>query len=407
MSESAAKDDAEVAGREVSGRGALRRAGAWLASRWPEIAVFAAAEGLICFTLDTAHVSGALIVLVGTTLAVAGAATLLAQALRGARLVRELRDVAASAAPLDAAANVAEPHHPEGRAAFAALEAVGADAAARIGDVARQARDQRDYTESWVHEIKTPIAAAKLAIENHPGPGSAQVAAQLDRVGFYVDQALYVARSGSVAHDYLIRELDVRTLVLAAVRERRRSLFDAGFQIDLDGLPEGAQVRGDQKWLVFILGQLIDNAVKYRKPEGGIVSGSGAGIGDGAGAAELGGGHVKAASSEAAALGAADSDATPSERVKPRLSFTLTQEGTGARAVSVLAVEDNGLGIPAADLPRVFDRAFTGARGRADGSKATGIGLYLVRELASKMGLAVRAESVEGEFTRVSIVFPS
>lgn len=349
----------------------MKQLGSWLASRWPELAVLVALEIAVWFALEGAGVSRNLTTLVCASIALAWALALGFAFARSHALMRQAQAVGTATHPLETATDLIPPRSPEGRELVAALEAVAGAAHTRLGEVTTEAREARDYTESWVHEIKTPIAAARLALENNPGPGTAQVASQLDRIGFYVDQALYVARSDSVDRDYLIRDLPVRSLVSAAVRERRRSLFDAGMAVDLSGVPEGATVRGDEKWLVFMLGQLIDNAVKYRKGEG-----------------------------EAP-------DAADSNIVQPHVAFTFSTEGEGARAVSVLTVEDNGLGVPAADVPRIFDRGFTGTRGRADGSKATGIGLYLVRELATKMALDVRAESVEGEYTRISLLFPT
>ncbi len=380
-------------GGNDGGLHAVKRPGAWLASRWAELALLACVEATQWFALDSARVDAHLQALVLATTAFGWLAALGVGYARSRRLVRAAESVSRTDRPLDAVAALPELPGPEGRAFCGALEAVEASAREQVAGPARQARAQRDFIESWVHEIKTPIAAARLAIENSPGPGTARVADQLDRIGQHVDQALYVARSDSVDRDFFVRELEVRDVVAAAVRERRRSLFDAGFEVDLSAVASGARARGDEKWLVFMLGQLIDNAVKYRRRGGAVASGS-EGVGSGATppcVPEHGQGHAV---------------------VRPRIVFSFFREGEGARAVDVLRVADNGLGISPADLPRVFDRGFTGSRGRGgasagSGSKATGIGLYLVRELAGKMGLAVRADSTEGAATRVELVFPA
>ena len=119
----------------------------------------------------------------------------------------------------------------------------------------------------------------------------------------------------------------------------------------------------DPKWMDFILGQLIDNAVKYRALP------------------ELDGRQAQ-------------------------LSFAARIEDAGtAHERAVLAVRDNGCGISEADLPRIFERGFTGENGRSH-AKATGMGLYLARTLCQKMGLSISARSKEGEGTTFEIVFP-
>ncbi len=250
-----------------------------------------------------------------------------------------------------------EPDAPEGQVAFEALENVVAQANARVSDLRLREREHREFVETWVHEVKTPLAAIDLMLENLDDPRLAPVARELDRVGALVEQALYFARSSSVENDYLVRSCTLEALVRDAVKTRAHALIGAHVAVGMEGLDR--TVFADAKWMGFVLGQLIDNAVRYRRPEGARIDFSGR------------------------VLDAGKAD----ERV-------------------VLSVRDNGCGISAADVGRVFDKGFTGSNGR-DHAKSTGIGLYLVRNLCGKMGLKVGVSSVEGEWTCFEITFPT
>lgn len=337
----------------------------YLLSRWYHLVVLAVCIGLVVFVLKGTGINTQGITLVALTIFGAWLATFLFSFFHILPTWVTFDAIVESSSPLDAKT----PHDtsaPEQEAGVNACETVIYDARTRLNEVTTSALEHREYIESWVHEIKTPIAAAYLALENAPSAGANQIALQLDRVGSYVDQALFYARSSSVERDYFISRLDVREVVSAAVRERRRSLIDAHMSIDMSGIADGASVRSDEKWLIFMLGQLIDNAVKYRVDDGD----------DGDGGEQ------------------------------PVLSFSTGCEGEGARQTLVLTIADNGCGISAADMPRIFDKGFTGENGRVLSEKATGLGLYLVAKLAEKMGIGLRAASTEGEGAAFSFVFP-
>lgn len=339
----------------------MRRFARYALSRWYQLVVLAACIALIVFVLTGTGINRQAITLVTLTVCGAWLAMLIFGFLHALPTWRAFDAIAASESPLDERVP-RETSAPEQTAGVSACEALSYGARERLDAVTTSALEHREYIESWVHEIKTPIAAAYLALENAPSAGANQVASQLDRVGFYVDQALFFARSSSVERDYFISRLNVREVVSAAVRERRRSLIDAHMSIDMSGIDDGICVLSDEKWLIFMLGQLIDNAVKYR---------------------------------------VSDADA------QPVLSFSATYEGEGVGRTVVLTVADNGCGISAADMPRIFDKGFTGENGRVRSEKATGLGLYLVAKLAAKMGLGIRANSQPGEGATFSFVFPT
>ena len=251
------------------------------------------------------------------------------------------------------------PDGAEARIAYEALCALRAQAAREVGESRRREREHREYVETWVHEVKTPLAAVRLMVANAGEAAPAGLSAELDRVDALVEQALFFARSTCVEKDFRVRACDVGALVREAVKSRAPMLVGAHVAVDMEGL-EGLTVYADAKWAVFILGQIVDNAVKYRAQD---------------------------------------------RASRIRFSGRREDEGRADERV-VLEVRDNGCGVPVADVGRVWEKGFTGANGRMH-AKSTGIGLYLVRELCSKMGLAVSLSSQEGQWTCVRLAFPT
>ena len=243
---------------------------------------------------------------------------------------------------------VEEPGFLEGRLAHQALEAVGKAAADDVAAHAKRAESYRDYVELWIHEVKTPIAAAGLMAASLHGPQGAKLKGELARIEDYVEQALFYARSTSLVQDYAIREVVLVETVREVCRKHARLLIERGVSPAIE-VPEDVVVLADAKWLAFAVGQIVANAAKY-------------------GASEV------------------------------RFSTRIEGAGTAAER-TVLEVADDGCGIPAADVPRVFDRGFTGANGRAGGS-STGMGLYLVAVMCERMGLGVGLAAEEGTGTR-------
>jgi signal transduction histidine kinase len=204
----------------------------------------------------------------------------------------------------------------------------------------------REYIELWVHEVKTPLAGLKLALENNKNK---ELLAEADRIERLAERALYYARSGNVEEDYLIRRVALSDIVNTALKSSARYLIRQKVSIEIGSL--STKVLTDPKWLVFVLRQLIENSVKY-------------------GARKL----------------------EFNSRRKNKHIF--------------LAISDNGVGIPLEDLGRVFDKGFTGANGRRFG-KSTGLGLYLCKTLCKRLGLDLKISSEVDKGTTVEIVFPA
>lgn len=247
-----------------------------------------------------------------------------------------------------------EPRTLEGSIAYRALAVQGKAASDELAARSHDMKEYRNYVELWVHEAKTPIASAQLALSNLHGPEINKVRGDLDRIESSVEQALYYARSATLSVDFSIEELNLAAIARKACRQRSRTLIGAGVSLEF-AIDEALEVLTDAKWTDFIIGQVLENSAKY-------------------GAKTI------------------------------RFESTVKDAGTKDGCIE-LAIGDDGDGIPAADVPHVFDRGFTGSQGRAH-HKATGMGLYLAAVACERMGLGLRVSSEEGTGTTVALTFP-
>ena len=203
--------------------------------------------------------------------------------------------------------------------------------------------DMMDYYTVWAHQIKTPIAAMTLQLNQEDTALGRGLRAELMRVEQYVEMVLAYLRLDSESTDYVIRAYDLDGIVRQAVK-RFAGEFIAR-KLTLTYAPLNTSVVTDEKWLLFVVEQVISNALKYTQ-SGGV---------------------------------------------------TITLE-----APRTLCIRDTGIGIAPEDLPRVFDKGYTGCNGRAD-KKASGIGLYLCRRVCRKLGHGIDAQSSPGEGTVIRI----
>lgn len=325
------------------------------------VAVWTCGVLLSCFVLTVAGAPASIVVVAVGMSFIFG---MLGIVIEYARRRRFLHQLERAAEELESPAWVQEmvqcPTYAEGELEYEVLRRVGKAACDEVAEGRRQTDDYRDYIESWVHEAKLPLAAAHLILENLDGSEGDlsrvdDLGRELARVERYIDQALYYARSEVVERDYLIRRWDLKTLVTGAIKANARELIAAHVAPVCENLD--FEVFTDEKWLEFILGQLIQNSIKYAREDGAKIVFSGA----------------------------------------------LLDEGLASERIE-LTVADNGCGVSAADLPRVFEKGFTGDNGRTT-KRATGIGLYLVARLCSKMGIDVTAASDPGEGFVVTFAF--
>lgn len=217
----------------------------------------------------------------------------------------------------------------------------------KISKIEQEKEDYQEYIESFAHEIKTPIAALSLYSENMK---DMSLKVQVQKIEDYVEQILYYARSETTEKDYFVKKIKLNDLIHSLML-KNKDLFLMNHIIlnvhDLDVF-----VYTDAKWITFILSQLIHNSIKYFDKE-----------------------------------------------EKKLEIYSMIKDNQVE-----LIIEDNGGGIRSSDLPRVFDKGFTGSNRKK--SYATGIGLYLVKKLSLRLDIEVNIESKYHEFTRVRVIFP-
>ena len=240
------------------------------------------------------------------------------------------------------------PEQAEDQVYYQLLKMAGKSMLEQIGEVRRERLEYKEYIEQWIHEIKTPITAMKLLCENHRTDWTKELLLELEKTNRFTEQALYYARSEHTEKDYSVREMSLSQVVHQAIADNKYLLLQSGVRLEVEEMAD--TVYSDEKWVRFILNQLIANAVKYRSGQPVL-----------------------------------------------RISARRQQDQV------VLVVEDNGIGISPADLPRVFEKGFTGQNGRMV-QQSTGIGLYLCKRLCDKLGIGIAAES-SGQGTAISLAF--
>lgn len=224
-----------------------------------------------------------------------------------------------------------------------------------LNNVVTEQSDQREFIDSWVHDIKVPLAALKLIsddLELDIGEQKYyQLTNEIDRINHYVEEVLYYSRLSNFANDYLIAQYDLKSIVNPAIRDNMNYFIHKHVQLKQENLDY--TVLTDQKWLGFIIQQILSNSLKYT-PENGTIT----------------------------------------------INVVTTPQDLQLR------ISDTGVGISEADLPRIFEKGFTGENGRHADTHATGLGLYLATKLAKKLGHTLSASSEVGVGTTITIHFP-
>nr|WP_106780777.1 sensor histidine kinase [Lysinibacillus timonensis] len=244
-----------------------------------------------------------------------------------------------------------EPEFIEGKILYNLLQQTDKDMHEHVKHYRDMQSDYREYIETWVHEIKTPIASTRLMIENNQNDITRNINHEIRKIEEYIEQVLYYSRSNNVSKDYLIKEISLPTVVRNVIKRNSRDFIRKNISVDMEAV-EGT-IYSDAKWLEFIVNQLIGNSIKYMKDRNGKVK-----------------------------------------------IYTIQNENN-----IVLTIEDNGIGMIEKDVKRVFEKGFTGENGRKFG-RSTGIGLYLCQKLAEQLGLGITLTSKAGEGTKVRIIFP-
>lgn len=212
-----------------------------------------------------------------------------------------------------------------------------------ITDNQRAYSEMVDYYTIWAHQIKTPIASMRLTLQNEDTALFRQLTNDLFRIEQYVEMVLTFLRLNSESTDYVIREYDLDKIIRQSVKKFAGEFISRKLSLIYE--PLHITVLTDEKWLSFVIEQVLSNALKY----------------------------------------------TPSG------SISITMESGNK-----LCIRDTGIGIAAEDLPRIFEHGYTGYNGRAD-KKASGIGLYLCKRICARLGHGIEAESKIDEGTCIVI----
>lgn len=255
---------------------------------------------------------------------------------------------------LDWVSSLPRPMSAEQRIGQELVQKLYHDANADLSEYHSKSAEDLEFVTTWVHEIKTPIAASKLIIENSLNNPSEKVLFsiedEINKIEDLVQMTLFYSRAGDFAKDYMISRVSLEKVVKDCIKTEYSNITYKNLEISMENLD--FEVDSDEKWLGFIFKQLLDNSVKY-SPSGGKIK-------------------IYACHAER--------------------EFTLT-------------LEDSGVGIKPEDIGRIFDKNFTGENGRRYNA-ATGMGLYLSQKLARKLGHFITATSDYGIETKVSIHFP-
>lgn len=215
-------------------------------------------------------------------------------------------------------------------------------------------KENKEFVTTWFHEIKTPIAVSRLIMEDSGEKTRNEIiknlSEEIDKIESQVEQALYYSKIDVFEKDYFIQEIELGKIIKDVIKKQARIFISKKIQLEMPEII--LKVQTDKKWLAFIIDQIISNSLKYTE-RGGKIS-------------------------------------------------IWSEEENGRKT---LYIRDNGIGIKPEDLERVFDQGFTGYIGRRE-EKSTGIGLYLARKLARRLGHEVTIDSKYGEYTEVKIIFP-
>ncbi|NFH91132.1 HAMP domain-containing histidine kinase [Clostridium botulinum] len=246
---------------------------------------------------------------------------------------------------------IEEPNFIEGRLLYNILKETNRDMNEEIKKYKNAQIDYREYIETWVHEIKTPIASSMLVIDNNLNETTNKIKYQIKRVEEFVEQVLYYSKIGEVSKDYIVKEFKIKTVINKVIKNNSRDFITKKISLEMNDLE--VNIYSDEKWIYFILNQIIGNSLKYSRDN--------------------------------------------NSKIK---IYALKNNNN-----VTLVVEDNGVGINNQDIDKVFEKGFTGENGRVYG-KSTGMGLYICKKLSEKLGLSININSLKDQGTKVNIIFP-
>ena len=244
-----------------------------------------------------------------------------------------------------------KPDFYEGKIFYQTLYEINKSMIENVKEYSLSIADFKEYVEMWIHEVKIPISSLVLLNHNHKNSLDSKYVKQIRKLDNYIDQILYYVRSENAEKDYIIKETSLNDIIKNVALKNKDDLLENNVDLIVD--VDDEKILTDSKWLEFILNQIINNSIKYKR-----------------------------------------------DNISSYIKIK-TYENTNSVE---LFVEDNGIGIPKNDLGQVFDKCFTGENGR-EKFKSTGMGLYIAKKLCVKLGHKIEVESEEENFTRVIITF--
>ena len=239
---------------------------------------------------------------------------------------------------------ILEPNFLEGKILYDILDEVNKNEHDLISKLKKRQNDFKEYIELWIHEVKLPLAS--LTLINRKDKNTLR---ELKRIEDDVEQILYYVRCENANNDYLIKEWNLDNIVKNVALRNKDNLLALNIDFKVDNC--NLKVLTDSKWLEFIINQIVSNSIKYKKEKDSFI-----------------------------------------EII-----------GKDYKDYITITIYDNGMGISKSDLPRVFNKTFTGNNGRSNSSKSTGMGLYLCRELCNKLGHKIEIDSRIDKYTKVTI----
>lgn len=242
---------------------------------------------------------------------------------------------------------IKKPKRLENEAYYYALKKSSKAMNDKLTELQHKYQDYEEYIESFVHEIKTPLAAISLYCDNKKDKELKQEVTKMDNL---VEQILFFARSENTEKDYFVKQLELSEIIHQVVMQNKDYFLINNIKIKTSSL--NFFVATDEKWLKFIINQIINNSIKYMDKKDKII----------------------------------------------------TISALEDKNKIILEIKDNGCGIKESDLPRVFEKGFTGSNRKKEHS--TGIGLYLCKKLCDRLNLNIQIESKKKEYTKVKIIFP-
>ena len=244
-----------------------------------------------------------------------------------------------------------KPDFYEGEILYDALYEIDKSMAEKIKEYSFSIQDFKEYIEMWIHEVKLPLASLNLIVHNHKELSDKKITEQLKRLDDDIEQVLYYVRSENAEKDYLIKETELNKVISNVAMKNKDILLENNINFEVD--VGNKKVLTDSKWLEFIVNQIVSNSIKYTK-----------------------------------------------NNVEHLIKITSEEN----KKCTILKIYDNGIGISKSDIPKVFDKTFTGSNGRKI-ETSTGMGLYIVKQLCNKLGHKITINSKENEYTEVSILF--